>query len=76
MRGGSVGVKLHPRITGLRTSEPLTISRSNSEGAGGREGFASNSRLGSGSIGLLSLVEDLLVLLLGLHERILEVVGV
>lgn len=32
--------------------------------------------LGSGSIGLLSLVEDLLVLLLGLHERVLEEVGV
>lgn len=32
--------------------------------------------LGSGSLGLLSTVEDLLVFLLGLHERILEVVGV
>lgn len=32
--------------------------------------------LGSGSVGLLSLVEDLLVLLLGLHEGVLEEVGV
>lgn len=42
----------------------------------GRGGSYEIGCLGSGSLGLLSLVEDLLVLLLSLHEGVLEVVGV
>jgi hypothetical protein len=52
------------------------MSRSISEGAREGKGHEKGDSLGSGSLSLLSLVEDLLVLLLGLHERILEVVGV
>jgi hypothetical protein len=56
--------------------EPLATYRSISDGAGEGKGSYEIGCLGSGSLGLLSLVEDLLVLLLGLHEGVLEVVGV
>lgn len=73
---GSVGVDLLLQTAELRTSGSLTTYRSISEGAGAGEGSYEIGCLGSGSLGLLSLVEDLLVLLLGLHEGVLEVVGV